>query len=1007
MKKQVRLLIGLAVILLSGGMLFAQSAPIAAATTPTVGADSVISLYSDAYPPVPVDTWSASWDVADVTDTTVAADAVKLYTNLSYAGIEFTSSTIDASSMTRFHMDIWTPDAVDGGQVFKVKLVDFGADGAYGGSDDAEHELTFSSSTTPALATGSWVALDVALDDFAGLVTKGHLAQMIISGDPNTVWVDNIYLYNDGSAPVVDPVPSVAATTPTVNADSVISLYSDAYTDVTVDTWSASWDAAALTDTNVAGNATKLYQGLGFAGIEFTSSTIDVSSMTYFHMDIWTPDATDGAETFKVKLVDFGADGVWGSDDVEHQVILTNATTPAIASEQWVSLDIPMSDFTGLVTKEHLAQIVIEGDLPTVWVDNVYFYDDGSASVAEPTPMVAAPTPTVGADSVVSLYSDAYTDVSVSAWSTDWDNTDVADTNVAGNNTKLYSNLVFAGIEFTADASDMTHFHMDIWTPDATDGAEVFKIKLVDFGADGAYGGGDDVEHEVVLSNSSTPAIASEQWVGLDIPLSDFTGLTTTGHLAQMILSGDLGTVWIDNIYFYNGNVAGPTPDPIPMVAAPTPTVGADSVVSLYSDAYTDETVSTWSADWDMADVADTNVAGNATKLYTNMVYAGIEFATVDASSMKRFHMDIWTPDAVDAGQIFKVKLVDFGADGAYGGGDDVEHELTFSASSTPALASEAWVSLDVPLSDFSGLTTTGHLAQMIISGDLGTVWVDNIYFYDDGSGPVVVPTPMVAAPTPTAGADSVVSLFSDAYTDIPVSAWSTDWDQTNLADTNVAGNATKLYTGLVFAGIEFQADASLMTHFHMDIWTPDATDGAETFKIKLVDFGTDAAYGGGDDVEHEVVLTNATMPAIASEQWVGLDIPLSDFSGLVTRSAVSQIVLSGDLSTVWVDNVYFRADSAVGQATEPVVAAPVPDEDAANVISLFSDVYTDVPVDTWSASWDVANVADVEVAGDSMKLYTSMTFAGIEFANPTIDASQMEYFHMDVWTPDATEAPA
>ncbi len=55
--------------------------------------------------------------------------------------------------------------------------------------DDAKELLQ----TDPALATGQWVSLDVPLSSFAGLTTRGHLAQMIISGDPNTVYVDNIY----------------------------------------------------------------------------------------------------------------------------------------------------------------------------------------------------------------------------------------------------------------------------------------------------------------------------------------------------------------------------------------------------------------------------------------------------------------------------------------------------------------------------------------------------------------------------------------------------------------------------------------------------------------------------------------------------------------------------------------------------------------------------------------------------------------------------------------------
>ena len=55
----------------------------------------------------------------------------------------------------------------------------------------------------------------------------------------------------------------------------------------------------------------------------------------------------------------------------------------------------------------------------------------------------------------------------------------------------------------------------------------------------------------------------------------------------------------------------------------------------------------------------------------------------------------------------FRIKLVDFGADAAFGGGDDKEHELSF----TPIIA--GWNSFDIPLTDFVGLTTTGHIAQL------------------------------------------------------------------------------------------------------------------------------------------------------------------------------------------------------------------------------------------------------------------------------------------------------
>ncbi|MDT8324736.1 MAG: hypothetical protein RRA94_11520, partial [Bacteroidota bacterium] len=525
----------------------AQTEPDAAAPTPTIPDEDVISLFSNAYTNVTVDTWSADWDDADVEDVQIGGDDVKKYSSLVFAGIEFTSQTIDASGMTHFHMDLWTPDPTANPAVIKIKLVDFGADGAYAGGDDVEHELSFTSSTTPALATGSWLRFNIPLSAFTGMTTREHVAQMIIVSDPNTVFIDNVFFY----AAVTATEPDAAAPTPTVPSEEVISLFSNAYTDVTVDTWSTDWDNADVEDVLIGGDDSKKYSNLVFAGIEFTSQTVDASTMTHFHMDLWTPDPTDAPVAFRIKLVDFGADGAFGGDDdVEHEITLTSASAPALATGSWVGIDVPLALFSGLTTKAHLAQLILSGDLRTVYLDNVYFYRGGAAT----EPVTAAPVPTVDAANVISLYSNAYTNVVVDTWSADWDNADVEDVQIAGDETKKYSNLVFAGVEFTSqtvDASSMTHFHMDIWTPDPSADPVVFKIKLVDFGADGAFGGDDDAEHEIVLSAVTTPALETGSWVSIDLPLTAFTGLTTTGHLAQMVLSGDLSTVFVDNVYFY------------------------------------------------------------------------------------------------------------------------------------------------------------------------------------------------------------------------------------------------------------------------------------------------------------------------------------------------------------------------------------------------------------------------------------------------------------------------
>ena len=87
---------------------------------------------------------------------------------------------------------------------------------------------------------------------------------------------------------------------------------------------------------------------------------------------------------------------------------------------------------------------------------------------------------------------------------------------------------------------------------------------MVDFGADGGYQGGDDSEQEVTFDSTTTPALQDGQWIGLDLPFSELTGLTSRAHLAQMILSSSAGaTVYVDNVYFYR---IGGTPPPAPAV---------------------------------------------------------------------------------------------------------------------------------------------------------------------------------------------------------------------------------------------------------------------------------------------------------------------------------------------------------------------------------------------------------------------------------------------------------
>lgn len=169
--------------------------------------------------------------------------------------------------------------------------------------------------------------------------------------------------------------PTAAAPIPSRSATNVISLFSDSYSNVPMTTWRTDWSQAVKGEKVIGGNNIIQYSDLNFVGAE-PVATIDASAMSFIHVDVWSSDFTE----FRIKLVDFGANGVWeqGGDNVEHEVKFT-----APAKGSWVSLDIPLSDFTNLTTRAHIAQLIFSGNPSgshTIYIDNVYFYKEPIAS---------------------------------------------------------------------------------------------------------------------------------------------------------------------------------------------------------------------------------------------------------------------------------------------------------------------------------------------------------------------------------------------------------------------------------------------------------------------------------------------------------------------------------------------------------------------------------------------------------------------------------------------------
>jgi hypothetical protein len=350
-----------------------------------------------------------------------------------------------------------------------------------------------------------------------------------------------------------------------------------------------------------------------------------------------------------------------------------------------------------------------------------------SLAVSAGAPDKSATAPTVDGSKVVSLFCDEYTDVTVDTWRTSWSQGDLTDTMIGTDNVKKYSNLNFVGVETVGsnlvDASAMMYVHIDVWVSSATQ----FRLKLVDFGADEAFGGGDDTEHELVWDNPAT-----NEWISYHIPFTDLTNLANRDNLAQYIfaaLPAGSGEVYIDNFFFTTEASANPIAEP--SAAAADPTEDEADVISLFSGVYTDVTVDTWRTSWSQATLEDVTVDGNDVKKYSELDFVGVETVganSIDATEMEYIHFDFWTPNATT----FRIKLVDFGADNAFGGGDDTEHEI---AITDPAM--ETWVNQKIALSDFTGLAARAHISQIIFSGlptGEGVVYLDNVYFSKEGS---------------------------------------------------------------------------------------------------------------------------------------------------------------------------------------------------------------------------------------------------------------------------------
>lgn len=225
--------------------------------------------------------------------------------------------------------------------------------------------------------------------------------------------------------------------------------------------------------------------------------------------------------------------------------------------------------------------------------------------------------------------------------------------------------------------------------------------------------------------------------------------------------------------------------------------------------------------------------------------------------------------------------------------------------------------SLNLTASSFGGAKSR---VLFDMAGAVGVVVIDNVSL--TVGEPVEVAAPETPAPTPPArNAEDVISLYSDAYSNMEVSSFATEWSQgaTVQMVEIAAGDSALLYNIPTFFGIQLgnTIDLTEFTHMHFDYWIADnPLEAGAIMNPKL------SNWADGPDSQGETSAIGLTNPVSVTGEWVSQDLVLADFvsesaNGLLDREKIFQILFTtaGKPQNVYIDNLYFWKEPSASTA--------------------------------------------------------------------------------------------
>ncbi|MFY7742344.1 MAG: MopE-related protein, partial [Flavobacterium sp.] len=413
---------------------------------------------------------------------------------------------------------------------------------------------------------------------------------------------------------------------------------------------------------------------------------------------------------------------------------------------------------------------------------------------------------------------------------------------------------------------------------------------------------------------------------------------------------------------------------PAPTVAAPTPTVPAGNVISIYSNAYTPVAGVTLNPNWGQqgfgtANVSSFTVAGNNTLFYPNFNYQGNQFSVQNLSTFNSMHLDIWTPNM----NFLRISLIR-----SAGGG---ERPVTIPV--TP----NTWNSVDILLSQWSSqsgfsLANIAEIKYEFVSSLTapswspgGVLYLDNIYFSN-----VVEPiNPIVSnfsIPTKAPG-DATFTITPPTSNSPGAWSYSSSNDAVgtivngNQIQVGVGGSATITATQAATANYN---SATITATFNVLV-TP--TLGTFTVDPKVTG---DAPFA----------LTAPTSNSAGAFTYTILPAGIASISGnTVTILAPGTATIT---ATQAANGLFASATTTASLVVSLGTAAPQPPvRNPWDVISFYSEAYTNTSPPNW------AQGSDVSIGGNTTRLLSNYTLGSLNFAS--VNVSTMTTLHIDIYS--------